>query len=166
MATNQVLLLTPIAGIGGEGDTVSVKAGFARNYLFPRKMALPITQANKKHVESLKTARAIREKTELEGAQELAAKITASRIAVAVKTGEGGKMFGSVTALDLIARLAEDGIEVTKKQFNLPAPVKTLGEHVATVKLHPEVEAELKFEVVSENPIEVDSTEEADSEED
>jgi large subunit ribosomal protein L9 len=153
MANNQVLLLQPINGLGAEGDTVTVRAGYARNFLLPRKLALPITQANKKHVDALLKARE---------ARELSAKVEKTSIAIAVKTGEGGKMFGAVTANDVIERLKEEGIELTKKQLQISAPIKALGSHVASVKLHADVDTELKFEVVSENPIEegVDSEEE------
>lgn len=163
MANNQVLLLQPINGLGAEGDTVTVRAGYARNFLLPRKLALPITQANKKHVESLLKAREAREQKEFEQARELSEKVEKTSIAIAVKTGEGGKMFGAVTANDLIERLKEEGIELTKKQLQIAAPIKELGSHTATVKLHADVDTELKFEVVSENPIEegADSEEEA-----
>jgi large subunit ribosomal protein L9 len=164
MATNQVLLLKPINGLGAEGDTVTVRSGYARNFLLPRKIALPVTQANKKQMEALLKAREVREEKELAGAQTLAAKIEATSIAIAVKTGEGGKMFGAVTANDLINRLKEEGIELVKKQLGLPAPIKELGSHTAGVKLHKGVETELKFEVVSENPI-AEVSEEAESDE-
>ncbi|WP_269522549.1 50S ribosomal protein L9 [Coraliomargarita parva] len=154
MANSQVLLLQPIKGLGAEGDTVSVRAGYARNFLLPRKLALPITQANKKHVDALLKAREAREQKELEVARELADKIAKTSIAIAVKTGEGGKMFGAVTAADVLTRLKEEGLELDKKQLGIGAPIKELGSHVANVKLHADVEAELKFEVVSENPIE------------
>ena len=159
MANSKVLLLQPVEGLGAEGDTVTVRAGYARNYLLPRKQALPITQANKKYVESLLNARETREQKEHEAARELGEKIEKAHIAIAVKTGEGGKMFGAVTAGNLLDRLQEDGIELTKKQLGLPNPIKELGSHLAHVKLHADVQADLKFEVVSENPIE-----EADSE--
>jgi large subunit ribosomal protein L9 len=162
MANNQVLLLQPINGLGAEGDTVTVRAGYARNFLLPRRLALPITQANKKHVESLLKAREAREQKEFEQARELSERIEKTSIAIAVKTGEGGKMFGAVTANDLIARLKEEGIELDRKQLLLAAPIKELGSHTAAIKLHADVETELKFEVVSENPIE----EASDSEED
>ena len=154
MANNQVLLLQPIKGLGAEGDTVTVRAGYARNFLLPRKQALPITQANKKHVEALLKAREAREQKEFEAARTLSEKIEKISIAIAVKTGEGGRMFGAVTANDLIERLKEEGIELGKKQLGLPQPIKELGSHSAAIKLHADVETELKFEVVSENPIE------------
>lgn len=166
MANNQVLLLQPIHGLGSEGDTVTVRAGYARNFLLPRKLALPITQANKKHVEALLKAREAREQKEFEEARTLGEKIAGISIAIAVKTGEGGKMFGAVTANDLIERLMAEGVEVSKKQLSLPAPIKELGSHTATVKLAPEVTAELKFEVVSENPIEEAEEVSASAEED
>lgn len=166
MANNQVLLLQPIKGLGSEGDTVTVRAGYARNFLLPRKLALPITQANKKHVESLLKAREAREQKEFESARTLGEKIASTNIAIAVKTGEGGKMFGAVTANDLIERLKEEGIEVAKKQLGLPAPIKELGSHVASVKLHADVECELKFEVVSENPIEEAAEDTSEEDED
>ena len=164
MANSQVLLLQPINGLGAEGDTVTVRAGYARNFLLPRKQALPITQANKKHVESLLKAREAREQKEFENARELSEKIEKISIAIAVKTGEGGKMFGAVTANDLIERLKEEGVELGKKQLGLAQPIKDLGSHSATIKLHADVEAELKFEVVSENPIEEAATEDASEE--
>ncbi len=160
MANNQVLLLKPINGLGAEGDTVTVRAGYARNFLLPRKLALPVTQANKKQVEALLKAREDREKKELDEARALGEKVAATSIAIAVKTGEGGKMFGAVTANDLIERLKEEGIELNKKQLGLPAPIKTLGSHSAAVKLHPDVSVEVNFEVVSENPIDEGAEEE------
>ncbi len=167
MANNQVLLLQPINGLGAEGDTVTVRAGYARNFLLPRKLALPITQANKKHVESLLKAREAREQKEFEDARALSERVEKTSIAIAVKTGEGGKMFGAVTANDLIERLKEEGIELSKKQLQLAAPIKELGSHTAAVKLHADIETELKFEVVSENPIEegADSDEATDEDE-
>ncbi|MDP0494755.1 MAG: 50S ribosomal protein L9 [Verrucomicrobiota bacterium JB024] len=163
MATKDILLLEPVTGLGGEGDQVSVKAGYARNFLLPRKLALPVNRANQKYIDALQKRRAEREAKELGHAQELAAKIEKISIAIAVKTGEGGKMFGSVTAQDLIDRLKEEGVELDKKQINLYSPVKSLGKHTTKVKLHPEVAVEFEWEVVSENPIE--ETEEAAAEE-
>lgn len=162
MANNQVLLLKPIHGLGAEGDTVTVRSGYARNFLLPRKLAMPITQANKKQVEALLKARELREQKEFEEARTLAEKVEAAHIAIAVKTGEGGKMFGAVTANNLIERLKEEGIGLAKKQLSLPAPIKELGSHTVVVKLSADVTAELKFEVVSENPIE-ESAEEEDA---
>ncbi len=154
MATSKVLLVKPMPNLGGEGEQISVKAGYARNFLFPQKIAIPVTQANKKQIEALLKAREIREAKELENAQAVAKALENMTIAFAVKTGEGGKLFGSVTGSDLVAKLAENGIELPKKAISLEHPVKELGKHTAHIKLHNDVKVEFSFEVVSENPIE------------
>jgi large subunit ribosomal protein L9 len=155
MAHNEILLLQPIEGLGGEGDLVKVRAGYARNYLLPRRLAVPVTQANRKHVESLRAKRVEREAKELAGSRELGEKLKLLSIAFAVKTGEGGKLFGSITQGDLHARLEKEGFKIDKKRVHIAGGhVKTLGKHEAEIKLHPEVTVELAFEVVSENPIE------------
>ncbi len=154
MASTDILLLSPIENLGNEGEQVKVRAGYARNYLLPRKLALPVNRANKKYVEALAKRREERLAHEKDHAQRTAERLQTLHIAIPVKTGEGGKMFGSVTANDLLARLAEEGVEVGKKQINLYTPVKSLGKHTTTFKLHSEISIDLEWEVVSENPIE------------
>ncbi len=154
MATTQVLLIKPVENLGGEGEQVSVKAGYARNFLFPKKLAVSVTRANKKQIEALQARRAAREAQELEAAKELQAKIEAMNIAIAVKTGEGGKLFGSVTAQNILAKIAENGVELNKKAVSLAAPIKDLGKHTAHIKLHKDVKFEISVEIVSENPVE------------
>jgi large subunit ribosomal protein L9 len=154
MANSEVLLLKPVDGLGAEGDQVKVRAGYARNFLLPQGMAMPLTQANRKRIEALKKARALREAKELDGAQALAKQIEKAAIAIAVKTGEGGKLFGAVTTNDIHDKLNAAGIPVEKKRIHLGQPIKTLGKHTVAIRLHPEVSVELNFDVVSENPIE------------
>ncbi len=153
MATSKVLLVKPLANLGGEGEQVTVKAGYARNYLLPQKIAIPVNKANKKQIEALLKAREVREAKELENAQAVAKALEGLSIAFAVKTGEGGKMFGSVTTADLASKLAENGIDLPKKAIHLDAPVKELGKHTAAIKLHNSIKVDFNFEVVSENPI-------------
>jgi large subunit ribosomal protein L9 len=153
MAHREILLLQPVENLGGEGDQVKVRAGYARNFLLPRKLAAPVTLANRKQVEALKKRRAAREATELAGAQEQAQLIAKVSIAFAVKTGEGGKMFGAITAADLHEKLTAAGITLDKRKIHLHTPVKTLGKHEVKIKLHAEVSVDLAFDVVSENPI-------------
>jgi large subunit ribosomal protein L9 len=154
MANSDILLVKPVDGLGGEGDQVKVRAGYARNYLLPRGIAVPLTGANRKQVEALKKRRALREAEELSGAQELAKKLEKVSMAFAVKTGEGGKMFGAITAADIHDKLTAAGITIEKRRIQLHTPVKTLGQHTVKVKLHADVTVELNFDVVSENPIE------------
>lgn len=155
MASSELLLLKPVDGLGGEGDQVKVRAGYARNFLLPRGFAVPLTQSNKKQVEALKKRRGEREAQELSGAQELAKQIEKVSMAFVVKTGEGGKMFGAITVNDLHDKLVASGVNVEKKKIHLHTPVKTLGKHEVQVKLHSEVSVTVSFDVVSENPIEV-----------
>ena len=115
---------------------------------------MSLNSANKKHVEALKKRRASREQEELSGAQELGKKLEKTSLAFAVKTGEGGKMFGAVTSTDVHDKLTAAGIVIDKKKIHLHTPVKTLGKHTVKVKLHADVSVELNFDVVSENPIE------------
>ncbi len=154
MAHTEVLLVKPVDGLGGEGDQVKVRAGYARNFLLPRKIAVPLTGANRKHVDALKKRRAEREQTELSGAQELGKKLEKTSLAFAVKTGEGGKMFGAITAQDIHDKLVASGLEIEKRKIHLFTPVKTLGKHTVKIKLHADVSVEIGFDVVSENPIE------------
>ena len=154
MANHEVLLLKPVDGLGAEGDQVKVRAGYARNFLLPQGMAMPLTQSNRKRVDALKKARALREAKELDGAQALAKQIEKTSIAIAVKTGEGGKLFGAVTVNDIHEKLTAAGITLEKRRIHLGSPIKTLGKHEVKIKLHPEVSVDLTFDVVSENPIE------------
>ena len=161
MAHSEVLLVKPVEGLGGEGDQVKVRAGYARNYLLPRNVAVPVTKSNRKQIEALKRRRGEREATELNGARELAKRLEKTSLAFAVTTGEGGKMFGSVTVADIHDKLAAAGFAIERKRIHLFTPVKTLGKHTVKVKLHSDVSVELSFDIVSENPIEPTADEKA-----
>jgi large subunit ribosomal protein L9 len=154
MATSEILLVKPVENLGGEGDQVKVRAGYARNYLLPRGIAVPLTGANRKQVDALKKRRAEREMHELNGAQQVAKKLEKKSLAFAVKTGEGGRMFGAITSTDIHEKLAAEGLQIEKRRIHLHTPVKTLGQHTVKIKLHPDVSVDLNFDVVSENPIE------------
>lgn len=153
MSTTELLLLKPLEGLGHEGETVKVRAGYARNFLLPRKMAIPKTHSNRRQIDALVRDRETRIARELANAEEIAAKVRKAHIALAVKTGPGGRVFGAITAANLIDRLADEGINLDRKQLSLEGPVKSLGKHTTQVRLHAEVTVDLDFEVVSENPI-------------
>ena len=165
MATSEVLLLEPVEGLGGEGDQVTVKAGFARNFLLPTKKAIPVNRSNRKQIEALKVRRAEREAKNLEDAKAQAAKLAETQIGIAVKTGEAGRMFGAVTTIHIHEKLSEAGYEIDRKKIHLDQPIKELGQHIFTVKIHPEVDVEMKIDVVSENPIVEADAEEAEAKE-
>ncbi|MCR5183750.1 MAG: 50S ribosomal protein L9 [Opitutales bacterium] len=151
MALSEVLLKKPVAGLGAEGDQVKVKAGFARNFLLPQGIAVPVNQANRKQIEALKKARAVREAKELDDARAFAEKLSGLEISFTVKSGDDGKMFGSISTTDISKKLAELGHEIAKKQIHLEhGSIKTLGKSAATIKLHPEVSVEITVELVPE----------------
>src|SRR6185312_275461 len=119
MSYSEILLLKPVEGLGGEGDQVKVRAGYARNYLLPRQIGVPVNAANRKQVEALRKRRAEREAQELSGAQELARKIEKLSLAFPVKTGEGGKMFGAITVADIHDKLTAAGVTLERKRIQL-----------------------------------------------
>ncbi|MDR2030457.1 MAG: 50S ribosomal protein L9 [Puniceicoccales bacterium] len=153
MATQEVLLLRPVAKLGREGERVRVRAGFARNYLVPQKKALAFTAANQRQIDALIRRREERERQERAGAEEVAATLGGLRIVVRVRTGEHGKLFGSVTAMDLQTELASAGVAIQRDQILLEHPLKTLGQHRVGVRLHRDVTADFTVEIVSENPV-------------
>ena len=154
MSTTEILLVEHIQNLGAEGDVVKVKPGYARNFLIPQKKAVPLNMANKKRLDALKVARAARETEELQNSQDIANKLKETSVAVAVKTGAGGKLFGSVTANHILEKLNEKGFILEKNHFTSFSPIKKLGKTKVTLSLHKDVEAEINVEVVSENPIE------------
>ena len=154
MAFTEVLLIKPVDGLGAEGEQVRVRAGFARNFLMPQGMALPVNRANTKYVEALKKAREAREARDLDAAKAIETKLATINLVFAVKTGEGGKMFGAISTAEISSKLAEHGLEIERKRIHLgQGPVKLLGKHVCSIRLHGSVMVEQGFEVVSENPI-------------
>lgn len=148
--SKELILLTDVEGLGTEGAVVNVSEGYARNYLLPRKKAAAVTAATKRLVEKLKAERIAREAASREEAQALATRLASVSVTLAVKTGEAGKLFGSIAAVDVIDELAKQGIKLTKKQLTLDAPIRELGVFDVPVKLHDEVEATLKVWVVEE----------------
>lgn len=159
MATTKVLIVKPVRNLGGKANRSPSRRDTPQLSL-PQEVAIPVNKANKKQIEALIKARELREARELENAQSLAKILAEMSIAFAVKTGEGGKLFGSVTAADLLAKIAEGGVELPKKAIHLATPVKELGRHTAQIKLHHDVKVDFAFEVVSENPIEDSPAEE------
>jgi len=151
MATTEVLLIKPVEGLGAEGDEAKVKAGYARNYLIPQKIAIPLTVANRKQVEALKAARSAREAKEIEAAKVIEGKLAELHIAIQVKAGEEGKLFGAVTAKDLYEAIAKAGVEIDRKKIQLHNPIKSLGKHETRIRLHPDVVVDFEFEVVPEH---------------
>jgi large subunit ribosomal protein L9 len=154
MPKTEVILTHNIVGLGGESDQVKVAAGYARNYLFPQGLAIPMTGANKRRLEVLKQRRAEREAHELNSMTELSKSISKLICLITVKTGEDGKMFGTVTS-GMIADQLKTQFEISldKKKIHLELPIRALGEHEVELRLHPDVTSSLKVRVESTTPL-------------
>ncbi len=153
MPKTEVILVQNIVGLGAESDQVKVAAGYARNYLLPRRLAIPLNASNKKQLEALRKRRAEREAADLNAMTELAASIGKLLLKVFVKTGDDGKMFGAVTAGTIVDELKNQfAIALEKKKIHLDQPIRTLGEHEVEMRLHPDVNAKLKVLVESTTP--------------
>jgi large subunit ribosomal protein L9 len=143
----QVILTQDIETLGQQGETVTVKDGYARNFLIPRALAIAATKGNLKRAEELKRKRAEQAAKELEAAKAFAEKLAALQISLSIQVGEDGKAFGAVTAQDIADALKKQGVEVTRKQIELERPLKQLGEFEVKVRLHAELAAPIKITV-------------------
>ncbi|MBL9176214.1 MAG: 50S ribosomal protein L9 [Verrucomicrobiales bacterium] len=154
MPKSEVILIKNVVGLGGESDHVAVSAGYARNFLIPQGLAVPVTQGNKKWVENLRKRRSEREAQELSTMSELAKSLSAVTLTLAVKTGDDGKVFGSITS-GAIADALKTQLDVAldKRKIHLEKPIHTLGEHEVELRLHPDVRCSLKLVVKSSNPL-------------
>src|SRR5690348_8162282 len=150
----EVILTHNIIGLGGESDQVKVAAGYARNYLFPQRLAIPLTHANKRRIEALKQRRAEREAHEFNTMSELAKGVTKLICVIKVKTGEDGKMFGTVTA-GMIADELKHQFDITLEKRKIPRAhgIRTLGEQEVDLRLHHDVNAMLKLRIESTIPL-------------
>jgi len=146
----EVILRDHVEKLGKRGEIVKVSDGYARNYLLPRKLALPATEGNKKHVERERKIMETREAEEKSGAEAIAARLAAIDITIARRVGDTEQLYGSVTAADITEYLKSKGFEIDRRKLILPEAIKTLGEHNVPLKLHREVTVPVKVKVVKE----------------
>jgi large subunit ribosomal protein L9 len=146
----EVILREHVDNLGRRGEIVKVAAGYARNYLLPRKLALPATEGNKKHVERERRIMEAREAEEKGQAEAMAARLQLIEIVIARRVGETDALYGSVTAVDIADYLKTKGFEIDRRKLILPEPIKTLGDHNVPLKLHREVSVPLVVKVVKE----------------
>ncbi len=144
----KVVLQEDVDNLGTSGDVVRVRPGYARNYLLPRGLALPATDANLARVEELKRAAKAKADKLLGVAQETAKKLEAASVKIERAVGDENKMYGSVTTRDIEEAYRAAGVELDRKKIQLAEPIKTLGLHEVPIKLHPSVTATLRVEVV------------------
>ncbi|HVO57975.1 MAG TPA: 50S ribosomal protein L9 [Dongiaceae bacterium] len=146
----QIILQEDVDKLGHRGDVVTVKPGYARNFLLPRKLGIEATPGNLKAIERIRTALAKKTATELEAAKKQAELLNGVALSFARKTGENDQMFGSVTSGDIAEGLEAQGFKIDKRQIQLGEPLKTLGEHAITVKVFRDVTASVNVAVTKE----------------
>ncbi len=146
----QIILQEDIEKLGHRGDVVTVKPGYARNFLLPRKLAIEATSGNMKVLERIRTSLAKKTATELEAAQKQAALLNGVSLKFTRKTGENDQMFGSVTSADIAEGLAAQGFKADKRQVQLAEPIKIIGESQVTIKVFRDVTAQIKVTVEKE----------------
>ena len=146
----EVILREHVDHVGHRGEIVKVADGYARNYLLPRKLALPVTPGNLKHIERERTRFEAREAEERQGAEAVATRLAGVDITITRKVGETEALYGSVTAADIAESLAAHGFEVDKRKIQLHEPIKRVGEYDVPIKLHGEVVIPVKVKVIAE----------------
>ncbi|PJJ73697.1 large subunit ribosomal protein L9 [Diaminobutyricimonas aerilata] len=147
---SKLILTNEVSGLGSAGDVVEVKNGYARNYLIPQGYAVAWTRGGEKQVESIKAARAAREHATIEEARDVKAKLEATKVKLSVKAGNEGRLFGSVKAQDVADAVSAAGIgSLDKRKIEILSPIKTVGEHEASVRLRDDLVATITLQVVA-----------------
>jgi len=146
----EIILQEDIEKLGNRGDVVTVKPGYARNFLLPRKLAIQATAGNMKALERIRTSLAKKTATELDAAQKQAQLLNGVSLSFTRKTGENDQMFGSVTAADISESLAAQNFKIDKRQVQLAEPIKIIGEYPVTIKVFRDVTAQIQVHVAKE----------------
>ena len=150
---NQLLLVSDVEDLGRSGDVVSVRPGYARNFLLPQQKAVIATAFTLKLQDKLKKERAKQAEVDKKEAEILAGKMEGMLLTITVKVDPDGHMYGSVSALDIAENLLEQGFSIEKRNVMLPQPIKTLGVHPLSLKLKEGVPVQISLEIVSETPL-------------
>jgi large subunit ribosomal protein L9 len=156
----EVILKEDVDNLGHRGDVVKVAEGFGRNFLLPRKLAMQATPENKAVIEQMKSSAARRSATEKTQAEALVAKLEPLVLSFTRKSGEAGRLFGSVTSADIAAELASNGFEIDRRKIQLPESLKSVGEFNVGIRLHREVTAQVKVKIAADE-VEAEDTEAA-----
>ena len=146
----EVILRDHVENLGQRGEIVKVADGYARNFLLPRKLALPATAANRKWVERERKIAEARDSEERGAAEAVATRLNALELTISRKTGENDQLYGSVTNADIGELLAAKGFDIDRRKILLPDPIKALGENTVPVKLHRDVTANVRVRVAKE----------------
>jgi large subunit ribosomal protein L9 len=146
----KLILTQEVPGLGSPGEAVEVKDGYGRNYLIPRGFAIAWTKGGQKQIDAIQRARSTREISDQDTAREIKAKLEATPIRLTAKAGETGRLFGAITPADIVEAVSKSGgPAVDKRRIEMGNPIKTVGQHTVTVRLHPEVAANVQLDVVA-----------------
>jgi large subunit ribosomal protein L9 len=148
----KLILTQEVGGLGSPGDIVEVKDGYGRNFLIPRGFAIRWTKGGERTVDSIKAARSSREVRDLDHAQQIKAQLETTTVDLPVRAGEGGRLFGAVTVTDIATAIqgaVSGGAQVDKRKIIVGNPIKSLGSHQVTVKVHDELDATVHLNVVA-----------------
>ena len=143
----EVILREYVDNLGQRGEIVKVADGYGRNYLLPRKLALPVTKGNKQHIERERHIVEAREAEDKSQAEAVASKLAVVEVVLVRRVGDTEQLYGSVTATDIANVLKDKGFKIDKRKLVLPEPLKTLGEHTIRLRLHREVDVSLKVQI-------------------
>jgi large subunit ribosomal protein L9 len=146
----EVILREHVDNLGRRGEIVKVANGYARNFLLPRKLALAVTEANKRQIEREREAAEARELEEKSQAEAFSQRLSQTEIEIARRVGENNTLYGSVTSSDIANALAAKGFEIDKRKIQLAEPLKALGEKIVPIKVHREVTSQVKVTIVAE----------------
>jgi large subunit ribosomal protein L9 len=145
----KLILTQQVSGLGEPGDVVEVKDGYGRNYLVPRGFAMKWTRGAEKQIDLIRKARSAREIASLDHATEIADRLKSLNVRLRTRAGDSGRLFGSVTAADIAGAVKESGgPDLDKRRIEVRNPIKTVGEHQVSVRLHSEVNATIKLQVI------------------
>jgi large subunit ribosomal protein L9 len=145
----KIILTQEVTGLGSAGDIVEVRDGYGRNFLIPRGFGIRWTKGGEKTIESIKAARSSREVRDLDHAKEIKAKLEGATVELPVRAGAGGRLFGAVTVTDIAGAISQAGASVDKRKIIVGNPIKSLGSHQVTVKVHDDVDATVNLNVVA-----------------
>ena len=145
----KLILTQDVTGLGAPGDVVEVAPGYGRNYLVPQGMAITATRGAEKQIATIRRAREVREVRDLGHAKEIQAQLSGLTVRLPARSGDGGRLFGSVTSADIVEAVHKaGGPKLDRRLVSVASPIKSLGAHTVSVKVHPEVEATVTLEVV------------------
>ncbi len=146
----KLILTQEVSGLGTPGDIVEVKDGYGRNFLIPRGLGMRWTKGGEKQVASIRKAREVREIRDLGHAEQIKSQLEGLSVKLPARSGESGRLFGSVTVADIVAAVKESGgPDIDKRRIEIGTPIKTIGSHQVSVRLHQELTARVSVEVVS-----------------